>query len=103
MLYTSIDNKKIKDIKKLNNKKYRDKTNTFLVEGEHLVLEAYKKGYLKELLLEADTIFPLDVETNYITNNVINYISELETPQNVIGVCNKLKNKEIGNRILISV
>ena len=101
MLYTSIDNKKIKDIKKLNSKKYRDKTNLFLVEGEHLVLEAYKKGYLKELFLESDTIFPLNVETNYLTNNVINYISELETPQNVIGICNKLKKIEIGNRILI--
>ena len=101
MLYTSIDNKKIKDIKKLNSKKYRDKTNLFLVEGEHLVLEAYKKGYLKELFLESDTIFPLNVETNYLTNNVINYISELETPQNVIGICNKLKKNEIGNRILI--
>lgn len=101
MLYTSIDNKKIKDIKKLHSKKYRDKTNLFLVEGEHLVLEAYKTGFLKELLLESDSIFPLNVETNYLTNNVINYISELETPQNVIGICNKLEKKEIGNRILI--
>lgn len=101
MLYTSIDNNKIKNIKKLNSKKYRDKTNLFLVEGEHLVLEAYKKGYLKELFLESDTIFPLDVQTNYLTNNVINYISELETPQNIIGICNKLEKKEIGDRILI--
>ena len=51
MLYTSIENKKIKDLKKLNIKQYRDKTNLFLVEGKHLVLEAYKTGYLKELLL----------------------------------------------------
>ena len=50
MLYSSVDNKKIKDIKKLNTKKYRDKTNMFLVEGEHLVLEAYKTGFLKELI-----------------------------------------------------
>ena len=55
MLYSSVDNKKIKDIKKLNTKKYRDKTSLFLVEGEHLVLEAYKTGHLKELILEQDT------------------------------------------------
>lgn len=42
MLYSSIDNKKIKDIKKLTQKKYRDSQGLFLVEGEHLVIEAYK-------------------------------------------------------------
>ena len=41
------------------------------------------------------------MQTNYLTNNVINYISELETPQNIIGICNKLEKKEIGDRILI--
>lgn len=101
MLYTSIDNKKIKDIKKLNTKKYRDKVGLFLVEGEHLVLEAYKTGYLKELILEENEIFPLDVETNYVTNNVLNYISELDTPQKVIGICKKIENNELGDRLLI--
>lgn len=101
MLYTSIDNKKIKDIKKLNSKKYRDKVGLFLVEGEHLVLEAYKTGCLVELLLEEETIFPLDVETNYISNNVLNYLSELDTPQKVIGICKKKKIDELGNRILV--
>ena len=51
MLYTSIENKKIKELKKLNTKKYRDLNNLFIVEGEHLVLEAYKNGVLKELIL----------------------------------------------------
>lgn len=102
MLYTSMDNKKIKDLKKLNQKKYRDKTNTFLVEGSHLVLEAFKTGNLEELLLEQDTLFPLDVKTNYLTNDLIYYISEVETPQMVLGVCKKLEPKEsLGNRILI--
>ena len=101
MLYTSIENKKIKDIKKLNTKKYRDKVGMFLVEGEHLVLEAYKTGCLVELLLEENQIFPLDVETNYISNNVLNYISELDTPQKVIGICKKNNNEKLGNKILI--
>ena len=94
MLYTSIDNKKIKDIKKLHQKKYRDKTNTFLIETEHLVLEAYKTGYIKELILEQDTLFPLDVETNYVTNDIIHYISNLESPSNVMAICNKKEEKK---------
>lgn len=101
MLYTSIDNKKIKDIKKLNIKKYRDKVNKFLIEGEHLVLEAYKTGYLEELILEEDTIFPINVNTFYVSNNIINYLSSLETPQNIMGICKKKKDETIGNRVLI--
>ena len=100
MLYSSIDNSKIKDLKKLHNKKYRDKKGLFLVEGKHLVLEAYKTGYLKELLLEENELLPLDVMTYYMTNNVKNYLSELETPTNVIGVCNKKEGIINGNKIV---
>lgn len=102
MLYTNRNNDKIKNIKKLNQKKYRDKENLFLVEGEHLVLEAYKSGMIKELILEQDTVLPLNVDTIYVTNDIINYISELETPQNIMAVCNKLEEKKsLGNKILV--
>ena len=59
MLYTNIKNNKIKEIKKLNQKKYRDRENLFLVEGEHLVLEAYKKGMIQELILEQNVVFQM--------------------------------------------
>ncbi|MCI9234263.1 MAG: RNA methyltransferase [Bacilli bacterium] len=102
MLYTSIDNKKIKDLKKLNTKKYRDKTGLFLVEGRHLVLEAYKTGHLKELLLEKDELFPLSVPTNYLSNNVIHYITEVESPGTIFGVCEKpIFEESYGKRIVI--
>lgn len=102
MLYTSIENKKIKDIKKLNLKKYRDKTGLFLVEGSHLVLEAYKTGYLQELILEQDELFPLNVNTMYVTNDLIHYISDVESPQNIMGICKKKEADEIlGDRLLI--
>ncbi len=102
MLYTNKNNDKIKNIRKLREKKYRERENAFLVEGEHLVLEAYKTGCIKELILEQDTILPLNVDTIYVTNDIINYISELESPQNIMAVCNKLDEKEeLGNKILI--
>lgn len=100
MLYSSVENNKIKDLKKLHTKKYRDKKNKFLVEGRHLVLEAFKTGYLDELLLEENELLPLDVMTHYMTNNVSNYLSELDTPTNVIGVCNKKDGVLKGNRIV---
>ena len=100
MLYSSIDNNKIKDIKKLHIKKYRDKKNLFLVEGRHLVLEAYKTGLLKELFLEENELLPLDVMTSYMTNNVKNYLSELDNPTNIIGVCEKKEGIIEGKRIV---
>ena len=101
MLYSSIENKRIKNIKKLYTKKYRDEYNEFLIEGEHLALEAYKKGILKELILEEGTDFRLDIETSYVTNNVLKYISQLANPSKIIGICKKIKPKEIGNKIVM--
>jgi TrmH family RNA methyltransferase len=94
MLISSLDNQKIKDIKKLQTKKYREKTNLFLVEGEHLVLEAYKAGCLETLILKDGFEYNLDVNTISVTENVLIYISELDTPQPMMGVCHK---KEISN------
>ena len=101
MLYSSINNKKIKDIKKLNQKKYRDMENLFLVEGEHLVLEANKSGYLENIILLDGESFPIEKNNIYVTDKVLNYITELDSHQKVIGICHKLEEKSIGNRVLI--
>lgn len=102
MVYTSIENEKIRNLKKLNQKKYRDRNNEFLVEGEHLVLEAYKAGNLKEILLTQNETPSMDVEVSYVSSNVLSYISELQTPAKVIGVCKKKEELvDLGNRILV--
>ena len=101
MVYSSIDNKKIKDIKKLNQKKYRDIEGLFLIEGEHLVLEAYKSGYLECVILEENTSFDADCETMYVTDKVLRYISELDSPQKIMGICKKIDPNTIGNKVLI--
>ena len=67
MLYSSIENKKIKDIKKLYTKKYRDSNNLFIVEGEHLVIEAYKNNVLEELILEENIKGILVVEPQRVS------------------------------------
>lgn len=101
MLITSIENKKIKNLKKLQIKKYRDDSDYFLIEGKHLVEEAYKLQLLHELILEENEEYSLDVQTTYVTKPIINYLSEVEKPTNIIGVCKKNKEKEIGNRVLM--
>ena len=101
MIYSSIDNKKIKSIKKLNNKKYRDEFNKFLVEGYHLVEEAYKKGLLEEIILEENTDIDINISKSYVTSNVMKYISDLDNPSKMIGICKKLEKKDIGNKVVI--
>ena len=101
MTYSSISNHKIKEIAKLKSKKYRDQNKLFLVEGPHLVNEAYKTGYLKEIFVLENSDFKLDIKTNYVTKNVLKYLSNVETPNTVVGIC-AFKNMSIkGNKLLI--
>lgn len=101
MLITSLNNEHIKEILKLKEKKYRDLSNTFLIEGRHLVLEAHREKKIVELILEKDELFPLDVNTLYVSSNVMNKLSDLKTPSNVMAVVEKLDEKEVGEKILI--
>ncbi len=103
MVYTSIENKKIKELKKLNTKKYRKNTNSFLIEGEHLVLEAFKTGVLNELIVSEDSSFKLDIKTSVMSKQVLKYISEMETPPLIMGVCSLLTEeiKYDGNILLL--
>src|SRR5574344_309463 len=100
MIITSIDNEKIKSIKKLQTKKARDNENLFLIEGDHLVREAYNSGNLKTLIVLDGYDFNLDVDKLYCSEKVMKYISELDTPKSVMGICSKKDNIIKGNKIL---
>ena len=101
MLITSLDNDRIKGYIKLKDRKYRKKTKTFIVEGMHLVLEACKKGIVEELILEKDVVLPIDLPTVYVTNEIINKISEMECPSNVMALCRMFDNNIVGEKILM--
>lgn len=99
MIITSTDNKYIKEIKKLQTKKYRDSNNLFLVEGDHLVKEAKHEGYLKEVIcLEGYDNY--DVKSTIVSENVMNYLSLLSNC-NVIGVVNKPNKSIKTNKIVM--
>ncbi len=102
MVITSLENNKIKELVKLQNKKYRDLTNTFIVETPHLVQEAYKSNIVKEVfLLEGESI-NLDVPITYVSQEVMKKITTMDTPSNIIALCEKISSNEIiGNKILL--
>ena len=45
MVITSVENEKVKKFKKLQKKKYRDQYNQYIIEGEHLIFEAFPLKY----------------------------------------------------------
>ena len=101
MVYTSIENEKIKNIKKLNKKKYRDEFGLYLIEGDHLIIEAIKSNKLQTLILEEGYIFNSNVETITVNKKVMKYISELDTPKKIMGICKKDINTVVGSRIVV--
>ena len=102
MLITSVSNDRIKEYIKLKEKKYRKLKGLFIVEGEHLVEEAYKKGLLSELILLKDTDIDIDVPKVFVTREIINKITDLETSPNILGICKIVEpNKLEGDRFVL--
>ncbi len=103
MIITSLNNEKIKEYVKLKEKKYRKINNLFIVEGEHLVEEAYKSKRLLELILLNGTDMDIDVPKVFVTKEIINKITDLETSPNVLGICkiDNNNNKLVGNKYLL--
>lgn len=97
----SVDNSRIKEIRKLKEKKYRDQEQLFLVEGEHLVLEAYKAKVLKSVIL-CNRDIDLDVEKIEVSEKVMNTISDMPSKVDIVGVCEIVDNKiSLDSNILI--
>ena len=101
MVITSLENSKVKDVVKLQSKKYRDLTNCFVVETEHLVDEARKAGIIKDLFLVEEEFVDND-DMYFVTEEVMKKMSSMENPSNVLAVCEKSNSKEIiGSKILL--
>lgn len=96
----SLSNTKIKYAVKLKQKKYRNQTNQFLVEGEHLLEEAIKSGMFDYLF--TTEVSKLDNDSSYlVSESVFTKLSDLNSKRGVIAVCNRPKVQDISDKILI--
>ena len=103
MLITSTDNKKIKEIAKLKQKKYRNIENKFIIETENLIEEAYLENRLEEVyILENENIsLKLDCPIYEVTSKVMDKIKSVNTSK-ILGIATKKENLEyIGKRYLM--
>lgn len=99
---TSLSNAHIKELAKLDNAKSRDELGKVLVEGKHLVKEAYALGILCEVLFTSSDDYLESVDNYLVSEEIIKKLSHTTTPQGIIGVA-KIKEKEIiyGDSLLL--
>lgn len=105
-IITSRDNRRIKELRKLQAKKYRNRSNQFLIEGEHLVEEAviHDQTVHTVMLLEDYDHSGLElegIELMFVSRDVMKTLSTLETPPGIMGVVTYKAPATPGNRVLL--
>lgn len=101
MLITSKDNGRIKEIRKILNKKYSLEKGLFIIEGENLVEEAIKNNLLKELYVLKGCECKYDFQYDEVTHEVMKSISNLKSTPRLLGVAKIKKEEKIGKKIII--
>ena len=100
-IISSKENEIIKHIRKLKDKKERDISNEYIIEGIKLVKEAIEeKANIKQIILCDDCEKTENIskemmyeiakhECLYVTNKIFKYLSDVQTPQGVLAVVEK--------------
>ena len=101
MLITSKDNNRIKEIRKLLNKKYSYEKGLFVIEGENLIDEAIKNNLLVSLYVLDGYECNYDFSYDNVTLEVMKSISDLKSTPRLIGVSRYPDNNILGSRIVI--
>lgn len=98
---TSKENEFIKHVKKLKDKKYRDQSNEYVIEGIKLIKEALQeKAQINQIVIcedcEKSGILSDDLkyeiakqECIYVPQNIFKTISEVSTPQGILAIVQK--------------
>ena len=98
---SSKDNEIIKHIRKLKDKKYRDESNEFVIEGVKLVAEAIQENSKIKYIVLCDDCERSDFiskelmyeiakyECIYVTEKLFKYLSQVQTPQGVLAIIEK--------------
>ena len=98
---TSKDNELIKHIRKLKDKKYRDESNEYVVEGIKLVEEAVKENAkIKQIIVCEDTTRTYEIPTHImleiakyecisVSDKIFNIITQVTNPQGIMAIIEK--------------
>ena len=100
-IISSKDNELVKHIKKLKDKKYRDESNEYIIEGVKLIEEAVKeKAKIKKVIICEDTTRTYEIPTSimyeiakyecvYVTDKIFASITQVTNPQGIMAIIEK--------------
>lgn len=105
-MITSPQNEQVKQLRKLQKRKEREKSKTFLVEGFHLVEEAhYSDWEILEVIIKENIELPKSYETYPVTRvseKAFNHIAQTKTPQGIAAKLRMKKNiKPLNEKVLL--
>ena len=95
MLITSTSNNRIKEVRKLLDKKYSESKNLFVIEGENLIEEAIKNNKLKELYILDGYDCKYNFKYDNVTLDVMKTLSDLKSTPRMIGVSSYLNKNDL--------
>ncbi len=105
MVITSKDNEVIKNIRKLKDKKYRDETDTFLIEGIKIIEEAIEENAdIKKIIVcnefnenfSGDLLYKIaKYDVIYVPKNIFKLLTDVTNPQGILAVVSKNKKENI--------
>ncbi|MBR2138393.1 MAG: RNA methyltransferase [Bacilli bacterium] len=101
MLITSKDNSRVKEIRKLFNKKYSNEMGLFVIDGENLIDEAIKNNLLVELYVLEGVNCKYDFEYNTLTSEVMKSITDMKSVPRYIGVSKYSSKNILGDKIVL--
>ena len=102
---TSKDNELIKHIKKLKDKKHRDESNEYIIEGVKLIEEAVKENAkIKKIIICEDTTRTYEIPTHimyeiakyecvYVTDKIFASITQVTKPQGIMAIIGRNNNE----------
>ncbi|HAQ05999.1 MAG TPA: RNA methyltransferase [Bacillus bacterium] len=105
----SEKNPQVKQWKKLQTRKERDKSGTFLVEGFHLVEEALKREeVVEEIILSEKTEMPPgwdygSIPLTVVTEDISKMLAETETTQGIFAICRQSENAHVSGRTYLLI
>ncbi len=87
-MITSVQNETIKELLKYHQAKYRNSDKKYLVEGWHLVEEAYRKGVVDMIITTVTVVDKfIGVKILEVSKNVLNKLAFTSTPQPIMALC----------------
>lgn len=102
---TSIDNKRIKEYRKLKQKKFRNKERKYIIESKKMVLEAIELGAeIETLILHKSIEERLFDNQVLVSHDIFNSLTSLESPDGymaIVKIPEKPNINDIGDRVLV--